>query len=117
MGAVGRSLSLEELWAGDGGSSGDWSCGRCSARNPAERQGDSPIFVETKIGTVPKIKAGPIIAWTIMGLAFFFLLRPKSYGHEYYELMMLPAGAGWARWGCAICWIAATASKGQSHFR
>jgi hypothetical protein len=62
---------------------------------------DSPIFAETKTGTVPK--AGPIIAWTVMGLAFFFLLAPKSLGHEYYELMMLPAGAAWAALG--LCFL------------
>jgi hypothetical protein len=49
-----------------------------------------------------KIKAGPIVAWTVMGLAFFFLLAPKSYGHEYYELMMLPAAAGWAALGLSF---------------
>ncbi|MGD0655671.1 MAG: glycosyltransferase family 39 protein [Thermoguttaceae bacterium] len=44
-------------------------------------------------------RAGAVVAWTVMGLAFYFLLGPKSYGHEYYELMMLPGAAGWAALG------------------
>ncbi len=42
---------------------------------------------------------GAIVSWTVMGLAFYFLLGPKSWGHEYYELMMLPGAAGWAALG------------------
>jgi hypothetical protein len=45
----------------------------------------------------------PIVAWTATGLAFFFLLAPKTIGHEYYELMMLPAAAGWAALG--LCFL------------
>ena len=34
-----------------------------------------------------------------MGVGFYFLLGPKAWGHEYYELMMLPGAAGWAALG------------------
>jgi hypothetical protein len=44
-------------------------------------------------------RAGAVVSWTVMGLAFYFLLGPKSWGHEYYELMMLPGAAGWAALG------------------
>ena len=44
-------------------------------------------------------RAGAVLSWTVMGLAFYFLLGPKSWGHEYYELMMLPGAAGWAALG------------------
>jgi hypothetical protein len=42
---------------------------------------------------------GTAVSWTVMGLAFYFLLGPKSRGHEYYELMMLPGAACWAALG------------------
>ncbi len=44
-------------------------------------------------------RTGAICSWTIMGLGFYFLLGPKAWGHEYYELMMLPGAAGWAALG------------------
>jgi 4-amino-4-deoxy-L-arabinose transferase-like glycosyltransferase len=34
--------------------------------------------------------------WSVMGLGFYFLMAPFLLCHEYYELMMLPAAAGWA---------------------
>ncbi len=44
-------------------------------------------------------RAGPAVSWSVMGVLFYFLLGPKAYGHEYYELMMLPGAAGWAALG------------------
>jgi Dolichyl-phosphate-mannose-protein mannosyltransferase len=43
--------------------------------------------------------ARAVVSWTVMGVAFYFLLGPKAFGHEYYELMMLPGAAGWATLG------------------
>jgi hypothetical protein len=35
----------------------------------------------------------PILGWTIMGTAFFFLMGPKLLGHDYYELMLVPVAS------------------------
>jgi 4-amino-4-deoxy-L-arabinose transferase-like glycosyltransferase len=44
-------------------------------------------------------KSSVIGSWMLMGLLFYFILGPKAYGHEYYELMMLPGAAGCAAMG------------------
>ncbi len=48
-----------------------------------------------------RAEAGPVGAWTAMGLLFYALLGPKLIDHDYYELMMLPAASLWAAAGWA----------------
>jgi 4-amino-4-deoxy-L-arabinose transferase-like glycosyltransferase len=43
-------------------------------------------------------------AWTVLGIAFFFLLGPKLLHHNYYELMLFPAAAFWAAVGWTTGW-------------
>ncbi|MGA2059588.1 MAG: glycosyltransferase family 39 protein [Thermoguttaceae bacterium] len=70
----------------------------------SRRRRDCPDFRVSENGTVPfgptsRRTVGAVVSWTVMGLAFYFLLGPKSWGHEYYELMMLPGAAGLAALG------------------
>jgi 4-amino-4-deoxy-L-arabinose transferase-like glycosyltransferase len=49
-----------------------------------------------------RARVRPLVSWTVMGLLFFFLLAPKLLDHDYYELMMLPAAAGWGAIGWGV---------------
>ncbi|MBS0210020.1 MAG: glycosyltransferase family 39 protein [Planctomycetes bacterium] len=44
------------------------------------------------------------LAWGITGLAYYIALGPKSWNHEYYELMLLPGAALWAAVGWRFVW-------------
>jgi 4-amino-4-deoxy-L-arabinose transferase-like glycosyltransferase len=46
-------------------------------------------------------------SWLGMGLLFYFLLAPKSVGHEYYALMLLPSAAICGAVGWTCLWNAA----------
>jgi hypothetical protein len=45
-----------------------------------------------------------LAVWTFIGLGFYFLTGPKSLGHDYYELMMLPGAVLWAALGWDLLW-------------
>ncbi len=103
-----RQFPLEELRPVGDGLSGDRRVGR---RPPggAGKKGTVPICAEAARRAVPRkwglspFPPAPqlraVLAWSAMGLGFYFLLAPKSMTHEYYELMMLPAAAAWAAFG------------------
>jgi 4-amino-4-deoxy-L-arabinose transferase-like glycosyltransferase len=54
-----------------------------------------------------RVCVAPALGWTAAGLAFYFLLGPVARGHDYYELMGLPAAAVWAALGWRWLWGAA----------
>ena len=51
-----------------------------------------------------RVDARPIYGWTAMGLIFMVLLAPKTSDHDYYELMAVPAVAGWGALGWTALW-------------
>jgi hypothetical protein len=46
-----------------------------------------------------RVSARPLVGWTLMGVLFLVLLAPKLADHDYYELMAMPAAAGWGALG------------------
>lgn len=44
-------------------------------------------------------KARALWSWTATGLLYYVLLAPAAVGHEYYELILLPAAALWGATG------------------
>jgi hypothetical protein len=57
---------------------------------------------------VRRERIGPILGWTVAGLAFFFIMAPLMRRHDYYELMLLPAASVWA----AVGWVHFTRADG-----
>ncbi|MFL5341610.1 MAG: ArnT family glycosyltransferase, partial [Gemmataceae bacterium] len=51
------------------------------------------------LGRLGSRSSRPLWGWTALALGFYFLLGPLLRCHDYYEMMMMPAAAGWAALG------------------
>ena len=64
-------------------------------------------------GLARRVRTAPLWGWTVAALLFYFLLGPMLRSHVYYELLLLPAAAGWAGLGWRWLWGAAVDANGS----